>query len=46
LTGAFTRNFGSSSASEEKLKELTNIKKQDELFASVGGATAMMKNTW
>lgn len=45
-TGAFTSNFGTSTMSTERLKELTNDKQQDEIFAEVGGVTAVEKNTW
>mmetsp|Transcript_14763 Transcript_14763/g.27687 ORF Transcript_14763/g.27687 Transcript_14763/m.27687 type:complete len:888 (+) Transcript_14763:149-2812(+) len=46
IFGAFTRNFGDSLMSEEKLKEMTNVKKTDEIYAVVGGATVLEKYTW
>ena len=45
-TGSFTRTLGDSSMSEEKLKEMTNVKKRDEIYAVVGGATVLEKYTW
>ena len=38
--------FGSSKLSEETLKDLTNVKKQDEIYAEVGAVTVLEKYTW